>query len=91
MKPSKAFLKREMREYLQSVPDATPEEIAELKAWVAAGNSPYCNPTYIADEHGCEMPFIHGLRAEQELYEQMLEARKANLPDSASAADSVPD
>lgn len=28
----KAYLHQEMRRYLRSVPDATPDEIAELKA-----------------------------------------------------------
>ena len=36
----KAFLRREMRRYLRTVPDATPDEIAELKAWVEQGNDP---------------------------------------------------
>ena len=71
MKPSKTFLRQEMRRYLRTVPDATPEEIADLKAWVEAGNDPYCNPSHIADGSGWEMPFIHGLRAEQDYIEAM--------------------
>ncbi len=78
-----------MRRYLSEVPDATPEEKAELKAWVASGNDPYWNPTHIADERGCEMPFIHGLRAEQELYEMMLEGQMAES--SGFTLDSVSD
>ena len=40
-----------------------------MNTWVKQGNSPYCNPSHIADEQGREMPFIHALRAEQELAE----------------------
>ena len=83
MKPSKAFLGQEMRRYLRSVPDAAPEEIAELKEWVEAGNDPYCNPLHIADEHGVELPFIHGLRVNQKLCE-MEEKEISYLPESLS-------
>lgn len=71
MKLSKMHLRQEMRRYLQTIPDATPEEIADLKEWVESGNDPYSNPSHIADGCGWEMPFIHGRRAEQELVEMM--------------------
>ena len=58
MTSRKTFLRQEMRRYLRSVPDATPEEIADLKEWVEAGNDPYSNPSNIAGETGWEMPFI---------------------------------
>lgn len=64
---AKQLLKRQMREYLQTILEVTPEELAELKAWVASGNSPYSNPYFIADEQGRELPYIHALRMEQEL------------------------
>ena len=83
MKPSKPYLRQEMRRYLKTVPDATPEEIADLKAWVEAGNDPYCNPSHIADGSGWEMPFIHGLRAEQDYIEAVL----AGLIDPPEPAD----
>ena len=51
-----------MKQYLTLVPDASEEEISELKEWVTAGNSPYSNPWYVADEHGTEMPFIQARR-----------------------------
>lgn len=73
MKPSKTYLRQEMRRYLRTVPDATPEEIADLKEWVEAGNDPYCNPSHVADDGGWEIPFIQGLRAKQELFEMMAE------------------
>ena len=69
MKPSRAYLLQELRSYLAAVPDATEQEIADLNTWVKQGNSPYSNPSHIADEQGQEMPFIHALRAERELAE----------------------
>ena len=69
MKPVNAYLRQEMRSYLAAVPDATEQELAALNAWVRQGNSPYCNPSHIADEQGREMPFIHAMRVEKELAE----------------------
>lgn len=58
----KRYLINEMKRYLTLVPDASEEEISELKKWVDAGNSPYSNPWYIADERGTELPFIEARR-----------------------------
>lgn len=70
MKPSKSYLRREMWNYLTTVPDAAEQELAALATWVKQGYSPYCNPSHIADEQGRELPFIHALRVEQELAEE---------------------
>jgi hypothetical protein len=67
MKPSNSYLPREMRNYLVTVPDVTEQELSALTAWVQQGNSPYSNPSHIADEQGWELPFIHALRVEQGL------------------------
>ena len=67
MKPSKSYLRREMRSYLATVPDVTEQELAALSTWVEQCRSPYCNPSHIADEQGRELPFIHALRVEQGL------------------------
>ena len=67
MKPLKSYLRQEMQNYLAIVPDAAEQELAELDVWVRQGNSPYCNPSHIADEQGREMPFIHAMRVEKEL------------------------
>lgn len=58
----KRYLINEMKRYLTLVPDTSEEEISELKKWVDAGNSPYSNPWYIADERGAELPFIEARR-----------------------------
>ena len=57
--------------YLALVPDASEEEISDLKEWVAAGSSPYANPWYIADERGTELPFIEARRVIFILAEEM--------------------
>ena len=69
MRPSITYLQQEMRRYLAAVPDAAEQELAALTAWVRQGNSPYCNPSHIADEQGREMPFVHAIRVENELAE----------------------
>ena len=56
------YLVNELKLYLTLMTDVSKEEISELKEWVTAGNSPYSNPWYIADEHGTEMPFIQARR-----------------------------
>ena len=84
----KAFLRQEMRRYLRTVPDATPDEIAELKAWVEQGNDPYSNPSRVADSCGWEMPFIHGIRAEQG-YIEAVRAGMIDLPEPADESDLV--
>ena len=64
-------LVNEMKRCLSLVPDASEEEISELKKWVDAGNSPYSNPWYIADERGTKLPFIHARREIFSLAEEM--------------------
>ena len=60
------LLRREYWEYAEKTA-MTPDERAALCKWVAQGNSPYANPACIADENGCEMDFISGLRALDDL------------------------
>ena len=67
----KHYLINEMKRYMTLVPDASEEEISELKKWVDAGNSPYSNPWYIADERGTELPFIEARRVIFILAEEM--------------------
>lgn len=67
MKPSKSYLQRETKNYLATVSTPYEQELAALTAWVQQGYSPYSNPAHIADEQGRELPFIHALKAEQEL------------------------
>lgn len=82
----KAYLRQEMRRYLRTVPDATPDEIAALLEWLDEGNDPYSNPSHIADSCGWEMPFIHGLRAERD-YMEAVQAGLMDLPASHDECD----
>ena len=84
----KAFLRQKMRRYLRTVPDATPYEIAELKAWVELGNDPYSNPSHAADSCGWEMSFIQGIRAEQD-YIDAARAGLIDLPESPDESDLI--
>ena len=88
MTSRKAYLRQEMRRYLRTIPDAAPDEIAELKAWVEQGNDPYSNPSHIADDCGRELPFIHGLRAEQDYIEAM-QAGLIDPPEPAEESDLI--
>ena len=58
----KRYLVNELKIYLTLVPDASEKEISEPKEWVTAGNSPYSNRWYIADERGTELAFIQARR-----------------------------
>ena len=62
MNDLKQYLAVEMKRYLTLVPDATEEEISDLKYWVSQGNTSYSNPWNIADECGTELPFIKARR-----------------------------
>ncbi len=79
----KAFLRKEMRRYLSTIPDVTPDELAELKAWVEQGNDPYSNPSHVADSCGWELPFIHGIRVEQDY----IDAVQAGMVDPPEPCD----
>ena len=43
-KEDRAYLRSLIKAYLKGFPDATPEEKAELKAWVMNGHDPYRLP-----------------------------------------------
>lgn len=53
---------REMWRYLKKFPDATAEEIHDLREWVKDGHSPYENGDFVADEHGGPLDFINTMR-----------------------------
>lgn len=79
----------ELNRYLERYPDATPDEIAELKDWVKQGNSPLVNGYYLSRENGSPMDFIEAERFERDLYQMFLEDPSAFLGKTVSA-DSSP-
>lgn len=65
------YLRNELKAYLAYTPDATPDEIAQVSAWVKEGNSPYDNPFLLCMESGWPMDFISALRVEREFAEDV--------------------
>lgn len=68
-----AALKQQMKQYLKSFPDATPEEIVELRNWVKAGNSPYENGDGVCGENGWPLDFISTMRFWDDMAQQYQE------------------
>lgn len=63
------FLQDRLVEYLHKMPDASPDEISDLKNWVKEGNDPYDNPFMACNESGFPMDFISAIRFEKERFE----------------------
>ena len=61
-KEDRAYLRKLMKDYLKKVPDATPEEKAELKVWVMGGHDPYDNPYSVWGEDGFPLDYITAVR-----------------------------
>lgn len=45
----------------------TDDEDEALRKWIAEGNSPYSNPSLIADERGMIMDFISGRKITEDM------------------------
>ena len=50
----------------------TPNERAELNAWLAEGNSETSNPWYMTDESGKELDFVSAMRLVTTLAEERM-------------------
>lgn len=61
-KETKAFLRKELEEYLESAGSMSWDEKAELLEWAASGHSVHDNPYMLHDDSGCPMDFLTGLR-----------------------------
>ena len=61
-KEDRAYLRSLIKAYLIKIPDATPEEKAELKVWVMSGHDPYDNPYSVWGENGLPLDYISALR-----------------------------
>jgi hypothetical protein len=62
------YLREELKEYIATIGELTDDEIKELKAWVAAGNSVNDNPFYIVYEGNRPMDFIAARRIEEDMF-----------------------
>ena len=69
VKEHKTALRKELKEYEQSIPDLTDTERENLHDWVSAGNSVYDNPYYMVLEGGCPVDYIEALRTMEEEWE----------------------
>lgn len=65
----KKILQADLKKYLREFPDATPEEIREVRDWVKAGNSPYDNSWLFYNDYGWPMDFITAERNAKEMQE----------------------
>ena len=63
-------LKQMMKQYLKTIPDATPEEIVEPQNWVKEGNSPYENGDGVCGENGWPLDFISTMRFWDDMAQQ---------------------
>lgn len=64
------YLRQELKNYV-STRDLTPDEHAELKAWVAAGNSVYDNARGACGENGWPLDYISAERIMKDLCERI--------------------
>lgn len=63
------FFQDRLAEYLLKTPDASPDEISDIKIWVKEGNDPYDNPFMACNESGFSLDFISAIRFEEECFE----------------------
>ena len=66
VKGQKAFLRKELREYMLTFGDMTQDEKNDLHEWVASGNSVYANPYCYSDDRGYPMDYITAMRFNDE-------------------------
>ncbi len=79
----------EMHLYLRRFPDATQEEIQDLREWVESGHSPYENGDYIATESGESMDFINARRSLEELCQDYM-AAPDRVSENVDSDDDLP-
>lgn len=68
--PIRDYLKQELDPYEREMP-MTKGERTGLYQWVCQGNSPYENPSLLADESGRPMDFVSAMRLEDTRYQEL--------------------
>ena len=68
---NKAYIRKELREYMLTVGDITDDEKDDLYEWVKSGNSVYDNPCYYSDDRGNPMDYISTVRVVKEQLAEM--------------------
>jgi len=61
------LLRKELKEYEQTIGDLTHDEQKELREWIKKGRSVYDNPWYISMENGWPMDYIEASRTIDEI------------------------
>jgi hypothetical protein len=56
------MLRSQLKEYELAIGDMTEEERTDLREWVSAGNSVYCNPHLLYEESGSPFDYITAIR-----------------------------
>jgi len=90
-KSIKAFLRKELREYMGTIGHITADEKKDLLEWVEDGNSVYSNPAIISDDNGCPMDYINARRFEIDMYEDMMNQADEQAPSGSQSVDSGDD
>ena len=78
-KSVKAFLRKQLSEYMGTIGCITAEEKKDLLEWVKDGYSVYSNPYNIAFENGWEMDYINGCRFAADMAEEMMNPDRGQL------------
>jgi len=66
-KDRKDMLRKELKQYIVTFGEMTPEELNEVHRWVKKGNSVHDNPCYLADEDGRVMDYITAIRINDDM------------------------
>jgi len=66
-KERRDLLRKELREYEQTIGDLTPDERKELREWIKTGRSVYDNPWYISMGNGWPLDYIKASRTFDEI------------------------
>lgn len=61
------LLRKELKEYEQTIGDLTHDERIELREWIKKGRSVYDNPWYISMGNGWPMDYIEASRTFDEI------------------------
>jgi len=61
------LLRKELKEYEQTITDLTPDEHKELREWIKKGRSVYDNPWYVSMGNGWPMDYIKASRTIDEI------------------------
>jgi len=83
----KAFLSKELNEYVGKVGHMTAEEKKDLLEWVEDGNSVYSNPSHISDDNGYPMDYINARRIEIDMFEAMTSSGYEHAPSDSQTMD----